>query len=156
LVNHPGAHAALRFVATIAIGVVLSSCSFSGPTTAALPSEFPADFPKPPSAKLITATGPLPFVPAEVRTISVQWSSTLSKADLVSFYSTPHGRWAPYDKPVEGPGAGPITLGTVFLLRHDGDGMTATVSVGMTNAIDKGTLVQATILPPRAIPSPTP
>jgi hypothetical protein len=88
--------------------------------------------------------------------MTVQWSSTLSKADLVSFYSTPHGLWAPYEKPVEGPSAGPITLGTVFLLRHGGDGMSATVSVGMTNAIDKGTLVQATILPPRASPSPTP
>jgi hypothetical protein len=155
-VRHAVVRASSRLAATLALSGVLSGCGFSVPTTAALPSEFPADFPKPPSARLITATGPLPFVPAEVRTIAVQWSSTLSKADLVSFYATPHGLWAPYEKPVEGPTAGPITLGTVFLLRHGADGMSATVSVGMTNAIDKGTLVQATILPPRASPSPTP
>ena len=49
---------------------------------------------------------------------------------------------------------GPVTLGTIFVLRHDGDGLTATVGVGMSNMIDSGTLVQATILPARPSPSP--
>jgi hypothetical protein len=54
------------------------------------------------------------------------------------------------------PSAGPVNLGTVYLLVHDGDGQGATVGVGMSNMIDNGTLVQATILPPRPSPSPSP
>jgi hypothetical protein len=40
------------------------------------------------------------------------------------------------------------------VLRHDGDGIAATVSVGASNMIDGGVLVQATILPARPSPSP--
>ena len=56
--------------------------------------------------------------------------------------------------PLTPPAAGPVTLGTIFVFSHDGDGITATVGVGMSNMIDDGTLVQATILPARPSPSP--
>jgi hypothetical protein len=123
---------------------------------AALPKEFPADFPIPPSSKLLTATGPLPFMPPEARGISAQWTSTLSRAELESFYAKPHGAWRPKGTPLTMPSAGPVNLGTVYLLVHDGDGQSATVGVGMSNMIDNGTLVQATILPSRPSPSPSP
>ena len=100
------------------------------------------------------ATGPLPFVPAELRGMTVQWSSTLSRADLETFYGKAHAGWRLIGAPITAPSAGPVSLGTVFVMRHDGDGLGASVSVGALNVIDKGILVQATIIPAR--PSPTP
>jgi hypothetical protein len=88
--------------------------------------------------------------------MTAQWSSTLSKDELMAYYAQRHGGWAPYQNTVQGPSAGPISLGTIFLLVHAGDGLSASVVVGMTNTIDSGTLVQVTILPPRASPSPSP
>jgi|ERR671937_1008447 hypothetical protein len=147
---------ATRIIAPLALSGVLAACGIRAPTGASLPAEFPADFPTPPSAKLITAAGPLPFMPAELRGITAQWTSTLSKDELTAFYARTHGAWAPYRSSVQGPSAGPITLGTILLLTHEDDGMTATVAVGMTNTIDSGTLVQVTILPRRPLPSPSP
>jgi len=60
------------------------------PATPSLPDGFPSDFPVPPNARLITASGPLPFVPAEMRAITAQWSSALSRAELEAFYRAPH------------------------------------------------------------------
>src|SRR6266849_1350113 len=108
--------------------------------TVSLPKEFPADFPTPPSSKLVLATGPLPFLPAEMRGMTVQWSSTLTRADLESFYGKSHAAWRLKGAPITGPSAGPVSLGTLFVLSHDGDGITATVSVGASNMIDKGVL----------------
>ena len=119
-----------------------------------VPKEFPSDFPTPPSSKLQSATGPLPFVPAELRGITAQWTSTLTRAELVSFYAKDHAAWRLTGAPLTPPTAGPVTLGTIFVMRHDGDGLTATVGVGMSNMIDNGTFVQATILPARPSPSP--
>ena len=45
-----------------------------------------------------------------------------------------------------------ILLGTLFVLWHEGDGISATVSVGASNMIDSGILVQATIIPARSSP----
>ena len=83
-----------------------------------------------------------------------QWTSTLTRAELVSFYAKDHAAWRLTGAPLTPPTAGPVTLGTIFVMRHDGDGLTATVGVGMSNMIDNGTLVQATILPARPSPSP--
>jgi hypothetical protein len=95
-------------------------------------------------------------MPAEVRGMTAQWSSTLSKEELTAYYARAHGGWVPYRDSVQGPSAGPITLGTILLLVHATDGLSASVVVGMTNTIDSGTLVQVTILPPRPSPSPSP
>jgi hypothetical protein len=154
------AHLARRPLrASLLLGLIalLAGCDVHIPSAfgdAVLPKEFPADFPIPPNSKLLTATGPLPFMPPEARGISAQWTSTASRVELESFYAKPHGAWRPKGAPLTMPSAGPVNLGTVFLLLHDGDGQSATVGVGMSNMIDKGTLVQATILPPRASPSP--
>ena len=122
--------------------------------TVSLPKEFPADFPTPPSSKLVMASGPLPFMPPQLRGMTAQWSSTLTRAELETFYGKPHPAWRLNGAPIAGPNAGPLTVGTLFLLLHDGDGIVATVSVGASNMIDTGVLVQATILPARPSPSP--
>jgi len=144
--------------AALVLGLVaLAGCDVQMPSSdgnVSLPKEFPGDFPTPPSSKLVLAQGPLPFVPAEMRGMTAQWSSTLTRAELESFYGKPHPKWRLIGKPIEGPSVGPISLGTMFVMRHDGDGITATVSVGVSNAIDDGILVQATILPARASPPP--
>jgi len=93
-------------------------------------------------------------MPPEARGVTAQWSSTLTRAELETFYGKPHAAWRVKGAPFTPPAAGPVTLGTIFLLSHDGDGQSATVGVGMSNTIDKGTLVQVTILPPRPSPSP--
>jgi hypothetical protein len=146
-----------RSAALVLALVALAGCDVQMPSAGgslSLPKEFPADFPIPPSSKLVLVQGPLPFAPAELRGMTAQWSSTLTRAELESFYAKPHPAWRPIGKPIEGPSAGPISLGTMFVLRHDGDAVTATVSVGVSNMIDDGILVQATILPARASPSP--
>lgn len=102
------------------------------------------------------ATGPLPFMPAELRGMTAQWSSTLTRSELETFYGRPHAAWQLIGAPITGPAAGPVSLGTIFVLRHDGDGIGASVSVGASNVIDNGTLVQATILPARVRPSLSP
>src|SRR5206468_9355782 len=54
----------------LALIVLLAGCNGQVPSpfgSASLPQEFPSDFPTPPSSKLTSATGPLPFVPAEMR-----------------------------------------------------------------------------------------
>jgi len=122
--------------------------------TVSLPKEFPADFPTPPSSKLVMASGPLPFMPPQLRGMTAQWSSTLTRAELETFYGKPHPAWRLNGAPITGPNAGPLTVGTLFLLVHDSDGIVATVSVGASNMIDSGVLVQATILPARPSPSP--
>ena len=138
--------------------LLLVGCSVSVPSSGgvSLPADFPTDFPTPPNAKLLSAFGPLPFVPQEARGFSAQWSSTLSRAELETFYSAPHPPWHPQSSPIAAPSTGPIpiSLPTIFLLVRESDGMHATVNVGMSNIIDKGTLVQATIIP--APPSPSP
>jgi hypothetical protein len=147
----------VRAAALVLALVALAGCDVQIPSpdgSVSLPNEFPADFPTPPSSKLVLAQGPLPFVPAEMRGMTAQWSSTLSRAELESFYGKPHPKWRLIGKPIEGPSVGPVSLGTMFVMRHDGDGITATVSVGVSNAIDNGILVQATILPARSSPSP--
>jgi hypothetical protein len=145
-----------RSAALVLALVALAGCNVQMPSSGSvsLPKEFPADFPIPPSSKLVLVQGPLPFVPAELRGMTAQWSSTLTRAEIESFYAKPHPAWRLSGKPIEGPSAGPISLGTMFVLRHDGDGITATVSVGVSNMIDDGILVQATILPARASPPP--
>jgi hypothetical protein len=148
-----------RSAALVLALVALAGCDVQIPSeggSISLPKEFPADFPIPPSSKLVLAQGPLPFVPPEMRGMTAQWSSTLTRAELESFYGKPHPAWRLIGKPIEGPSAGPISLGTMFVLRHDGDGITATVSVGVSNLIDSGLLVQATILPARPSASPPP
>ena len=150
-------HLPARSAALVLALVVLTGCNVQVPPSGgevSLPKEFPADFPLPPSSKLVLATGPLPFLPADMRGMTAQWSSTLTRAELESFYATPHAAWKPYGAPITGPSAGPVSLGTIFLLRHDGDGVAASVSVGASNVIDNGVLVQATIIPARALPSP--
>ena len=153
----PLARRVLRVALLGALIVSLAACGarvpspFAGPS---LPAEFPSDFPIPPSSKLLSAAGPFPFVPAEVRGITAQWSSTQSRAELESFYAKSHAAWRVKGTPLTPPAAGPVSLGTIFLLSHEGDGVIATVSVGLSNMIDNGTLVQVTILPPRASPSP--
>ena len=102
------------------------------------------------------ATGPLPFLPPEMRGMTAQWSSTLSRAELESFYGKSHAAWRLSGAPITGPSAGPVSLGTIFVLVHDSDGIGASVSVGATNMIDNGVLVQATILPARPFPSSSP
>ncbi len=144
--------AALVFALT-----ALAGCDVQIPQpggSVSLPKEFPADFPTPPDSKLLMATGPLPFLPPEMRGMTVQWSSTLTRAELESFYGKSHAAWRLSAAPISGPSAGPVSLGTLFLLMHDGDGLAATVSVGASNMIDNGILVQATILPARPSPSP--
>jgi hypothetical protein len=126
----------------------------SSGASVSLPKEFPADFPTPPSSKLVLATGPLPFLPEDMRSMTAQWSSTLSRAELESFFGKAHAAWKPYGAPITGPSAGPVSLGTIFVLRHDGDGVAASVSVGASNMIDSGILVQATIIPGRTLPPP--
>src|SRR5437899_2201594 len=146
-----------RTAALVLTLVALGGCDVRVPSsggTISLPKEFPSDFPTPPSSKLQSATGPLPFMPAELRGITAQWTSTLTRAELVSFYAKDHAAWRLTGPPLTPPTAGPVTLGTIFVMRHDGDGLTATVGVGMSNMIDNGTLVQATILPARPSPSP--
>ena len=146
-----------RSAALVLALVALAGCNVQMPSSSGgvtLPKEFPADFPTPPSSKLVLATGPLPFVPADMRGMTVQWSSTLSRAELESFYGKSHAPWQLSGAPITSPSAGPVSLGTLFVLRHDGDGIAATVSVGASNMIDDGTLVQATILPSRLSPSP--
>ena len=151
------ARRALSAALLLALIVPLAGCDVRVPSpfgAASLPKEFPSDFPTPPSSKLQSATGPLPFMPAEVRGMTAQWTSTLTRAELVSFYAKDHAAWRLTGAPLTPPTAGPVTLGTIFVMRHDGDGLTATVGVGMSNMIDNGTLVQATILPARPSPSP--
>jgi len=138
--------------------VALAGCDVQVPSSGgsvSLPKEFPSDFPIPPNAKLVMATGPLPFLPAEMRGMTAQWSSTLSRPELESFYGSPHPAWRLTGAPITGPSAGPVSLGTIFLLLHDGDGIGASVSVGASNVIDNGVLVQATIIPAR-LSSPRP
>jgi hypothetical protein len=147
----------VRSAALVLALVALAGCDVRIPSSGgsvSLPTEFPADFPIPPSSTLVLATGPLPFLPADMRGMTAQWSSTLSRAELESFYGKPHAAWKLYGAPITGPSAGPVSLGTIFVLRHDGDGITASVSVGASNVIDDGILVQATIIPARALPSP--
>jgi len=139
--------------------VALAGCNVQIPQpggSVSLPSEFPADFPIPPSSKLVMATGPLPFLPPQTRVMTAQWSSTLTRAALESFYGTSHAAWKLSRAPITGPSAGPVSLGTLFVLMHDGDGLGATVSVGASNMIDSGILVQATIIPARLSPSASP
>ena len=146
-----------RRVRVAALVLALVGCDVQIPSpggSVSLPKEFPADFPIPPSSKLVLASGPFPFVPAEIRGMTAQWSSTLTRAELESFYGKSHAAWRLSGAPITGPNAGPVSLGTLFVLRHDGDGVTATVSVGASNVIDNGILVQATILPARPSPSP--
>ena len=148
-----GARSAILVLAIVA----LTGCDVHIPSegeTVSLPKEFPSDFPIPPSSKLVLASGPLPFLPEDMRGMTAQWSSTLTRAELESFYAKPHAAWKPYGAPITGPSAGPVSLGTIFVLRHDGDRLAASVSVGASNMIDNGILVQATIIPPRAVPSP--
>jgi hypothetical protein len=146
-----------RAAALVFALIALTGCDVQVPSSGgsvSLPKEFPADFPTPPHSKLVLASGPLPFVPAEMRGMTAQWSSTLTRAELEAFYGDTHAAWRLSGAPITGPSAGPISLGTIFVLRHDGDGITATVSVGASNMIDSGILVQATILPARPSPSP--
>ena len=146
-----------RAAALILALAAIAGCGASLPSAGqevSLPKEFPPDFPIPPSSKLIMATGPLPFVPAEMRGMTVQWSSTSSRADLETFYGRARAGWRLIGAPITAPSAGPVSLGTVFVLRHDGDGIGASVSVGALNVIDSGVLVQATILPARSSPPP--
>ena len=147
----------VRSAALVLALVALAGCDVQIPSSGgsvSLPKEFPTDFPIPPSSTLVLATGPLPFLPADMRGMTAQWSSTLTRAELESFYGKTHAAWKPYGAPITGPSAGPVSLGTLFLLRHDGDGIAASVSVGASNMIDNGILVQATIIPARALPSP--
>jgi hypothetical protein len=147
----------VRSAALVLALVALAACDVRIPSSGgsvSLPTEFPTDFPIPPSSTLVLATGPLPFLPADMRGMTAQWSSTLTRAELESFYGKPHAAWKLYGAPITGPSAGPVSLGTLFLLRHDGDGIAASVSVGASNMIDNGILVQATIIPARALPSP--
>jgi len=141
----------------LALIVALAGCDVQIPSSGgnvSLPKEFPSDFPTPPSSKLVMASGPLPFLPPELRGMTAQWSSTLTRAQLETFYGKPHPAWRLNGAPITGPSAGPVSLGTLFLLLHDGDGIAASVSVGASNMIDNGVLVQATILPARPSPSP--
>ena len=147
----------VRSAALVLALVALAACDVRIPSSGgsvSLPTEFPTDFPIPPSSTLVLATGPLPFLPADMRGMTAQWSSTLTRAELESFYGKPHAAWKLYGAPITGPSAGPVSLGTLFVLRHDGDGIAASVSVGASNMIDNGILVQATIIPARALPSP--
>jgi len=151
------ARPALWAALALALIVPLAGCDLQIPSsggTVSLPKEFPADFPTPPSSKLVMASGPLPFMPPQLRGMTAQWSSTLTRAELETFYGKPHPAWRLNGAPITGPNAGPLTVGTLFLLLHDGDGIVATVSVGASNMIDSGVLVQATILPARPSPSP--
>ena len=146
-----------RSAALVLALVALAGCDVQIPSSGgsvSLPKEFPADFPMPPSSKLLMATGPLPFVPSAMRGMTVQWSSTLTRAELESFYGKSHAGWRLSGAPITGPSAGPVSLGTIFVLLHDGDGIAASVSVGASNMIDSGILVQATILPARPGASP--
>src|SRR5881397_1711831 len=96
--------------------VALAGCDVRIPTSGgsvSLPKEFPADFPTPPSSKLVLATGPLPFVPAEMRGMTAQWSSTLTRAELETFYGKAHVAWRLTGAPITGPSAGPVSLGTI-------------------------------------------
>jgi hypothetical protein len=149
----------LRLALLVLALATLAACGVQIPQpggNVSLPKEFPADFPTPPSSKLLMATGPLPFLPPEIRGMTVQWSSTLTRAELESFYGKSHAAWRLSAAPITGPSAGPVSLGTLFLLIHDGDGLAATVSVGASNMIDNGILVQATIIPARLSPSASP
>jgi hypothetical protein len=77
-----------RTALVLALIVVLAACDVHVPSaggSVSLPNEFPPDFPTPPSSKLVMATGPLPFVPAEMRGMTAQWSSTLTRAQLEAF-----------------------------------------------------------------------
>jgi hypothetical protein len=151
----PGLVRWARAAALLVVLVALAGCDVQAPGgEVSLPKEFPSDFPIPPSSKLVMATGPLPFVPPEMRGMTAQWSSALSRPELEAFYGKPHATWRVIGAPIVGPSAGPVSLGTIFLLRHDGDGIGASVSVGASNVIDKGVLVQATIIPARPSPSP--
>src|SRR5438128_12626887 len=117
-----------RTAALVLTLVALGGCDVRVPSsggTISLPKEFPSDFPTPPSSKLVLATGPLPFVPAEMRGMTAQWSSTLTRAELETFYGKAHAAWKPYGAPITGPSAGPVSLGTIFVLRHDGHGIKA-------------------------------
>jgi hypothetical protein len=148
---------ALRAALALALIGALVGCDVQMPSsggTVSLPKEFPADFPIPPRAKLLLASGPFPFMPPELRGMTVQWSSTLSRAELESFYSSRHAAWRLNGAPITPPTAGPVSLGTLFVLWHEGDGISATVSVGASNMIDSGILVQATIIPARSSPPP--
>ena len=147
----------VRSAALVLALVALAGCDVRIPSSGgsvSLPTEFPTDFPIPPSSTLVLATGPLPFLPADMRGMTAQWSSTLTRAELESFYGKPHAAWKLYGAPITGPSAGPVSLGTLFVLRHDGDGIAASVSVGASNMIDSGILVQATIIPSGTLPPP--
>ena len=145
------ARRALRAALALGLAGAVVGCDMipSSHGSVSLPKEFPADFPTPPSSKLVSASGPFPFMPPELRGMTAQWSSTAARAELESFYSRAHAAWRPRGAPVTPPNVGPVSLGTIFLLWHDGDDITATVSVGGLNPIDSGVLVQATILPAR-------
>ena len=77
------------------LGLVLVGCAVGRPGAPALPDGFPADFPIPPGARLVAVTGPLPFLPAEIRGTTVEWTSSLSRPELETFYRAPHPGWIP-------------------------------------------------------------
>ena len=144
---------------SVALAIVLSGCAFPIPGTGSpsLPNDFPADFPTPPNATLLSASGPAPYMPPEARGFYAQWSSSLSRAELEAFYGAPHSGWHT-DRTLPPPSALPFgfVAPTVFLFTHESDGMQASTAIGLSNPIDHGTLVQVTILPPRPTPTPTP
>ena len=90
------ARQALSAALLLAFIVPLTGCDVRVPSpfgAVSLPKEFPSDFPTPPSSKLLSATGPLAFMPAEMRGITAQWTSTLTRAELESFYAKDHAAW---------------------------------------------------------------
>src|SRR5207245_325902 len=115
--NLMGSDEKYRRVKRALLGLLLAGCVVARPATPSLPDGFPSDFPVPPNARLITASGPLPFVPAEMRTITAQWSSALSRAALEAFYRAPHPGWRATatgtvpgsPTPVDGFASSPIT-----------------------------------------------
>ena len=143
-----------RRVKRALLGLLLAGCVVARPATPSLPDGFPSDFPVPPNARLITASGPLPFVPAEMRTITAQWSSALSRAALEAFYRAPHPGWRATGPGSAPPSLGPIALPSAVFLTHVSDGLAATIAIGMPNPIDSGTLVAVTIVPRRPSSSP--
>src|SRR5438552_15098975 len=119
-----------RTAALVLTLVALGGCDVRVPSSGgsiSLPKEFPSDFPTPPSSKLVMATGPLPLLPPEMRGMTAQWSSTLSRAELESFYGKPHPAWRLSGAPITAPSAGRVSLVTIFVLLHDGDGVGASV-----------------------------
>jgi len=99
-------------------------------------------------------TGPLPFLPAEIRGTTVEWTSSLSRPELETFYRARHPGWIPSSLATSPPSLGPIPLPGTFLLRRVTDGALASIVIGMPNPIDSGTLVAVTIVPGRPAPTP--